>query len=84
MQDQFTGMNIKQKARIKIQQINIDTFLNQILLELVDYLFQFIQIKMSTLKDIKPKSITYKMELLIILTSSLMEKFFMTKQLVLI
>ena len=27
------------KERIKIQQINIDIFLNQILLELIDYLF---------------------------------------------
>ena len=32
-------MDIKQKVRIKIQQINIDIFSNQILLELIDYLF---------------------------------------------
>ena len=29
-------MNIKQKVRIKIQKTNIDIFLNQILLELID------------------------------------------------
>ena len=34
-------MNIKQKVRIKIQQLDID-FLNQTLLELRDYLFWFI------------------------------------------
>ena len=30
LKDQFFGMNIKQKARIKIRQINIDIFSNQI------------------------------------------------------
>ena len=37
LKDQFFGMNIKQKVRRKIWQINIDTFLNRILLELIDY-----------------------------------------------
>ena len=32
-------MNIKQKVRIKIQQMNIDILSNQILLKLIDYLF---------------------------------------------
>ena len=31
-------MNIKQKVRIKIQQMNIDIFSNQILLESIDCL----------------------------------------------
>ena len=38
LKDQFIGMNIKQKFRIKIQQINIDIFLNQALWELTDCL----------------------------------------------
>ena len=37
--DQFIGMNIKQKVRIKIQQMNLHIFSNQILLESIDYLF---------------------------------------------
>ena len=32
-------MNIKQKVRIKIQQTNIDIFLNQVLFESIDNLF---------------------------------------------
>ena len=35
----FIGMNSKQKVIIKIQQTNLDAFLNQILLESIDYLF---------------------------------------------
>ena len=35
----FIGMNIKQKVRIKIQQMNIDVFSNQTLLGLIDYLY---------------------------------------------
>ena len=37
--DQFIGKNIKQKVRIKIQQMNIDIFSNQIFFELIDYLY---------------------------------------------
>ena len=33
MKDQFIGINIRQKPTIKIQQTNLDFFLNQILLE---------------------------------------------------
>ena len=75
-------MNIKQKVRIKILQMNIDTFSNQILLKLIDYLFLFIQIKMQNLKDLKLEDITYQKELLIIITSSSMEKTFMMNQLI--
>ena len=39
LKDQFIGMNIKQKVRIKIQKISIDIFLDQILLELIDSFF---------------------------------------------
>ena len=39
LKDQFIGMNIKQKVRIKIRQINLYIFSNQILLESIDYLF---------------------------------------------
>ena len=36
---QFIRMNIKQKKRIKIQQMNLDIFSNQIFLESIDCLF---------------------------------------------
>ena len=75
LKDGFIGMNIKQKVRINIRQMNIDIFSNQTLLE-------FIQIKISILKDLKLEDITYQKELLIIITSSSMEKAFMTKQLI--
>ena len=39
LKDQFIGMNIKQKARIKIRQMTKDIFSNQILLETIDCLF---------------------------------------------
>ena len=39
LKDQLIGMNIKQKVRINIGKTNIDAFLNQILLELIHYLF---------------------------------------------
>ena len=36
---EFIEMNTKQKVRIKIQQMNTDIFVNQILLESIGYLF---------------------------------------------
>ena len=39
LKDQFIGISIKQKVRIKIQKMSIDIFSNQILLELINYLF---------------------------------------------
>ena len=36
--DPFIGINIKLKLSIKIRQMNIDAFSNQVLLELIDYL----------------------------------------------
>ena len=50
-------MNIKQNVRIKIRQRSLDIFSNQILLESIDYLFYFIQIKVLLLKDLKLKGI---------------------------
>ena len=47
--DQFIAMNIKQKVRIKLHEIKLDIFLNQTLLELIHYLYQFIQINMKIL-----------------------------------
>ena len=44
--------------------MNIDIFLNQILLKSLDYLFYFIQ----RLQDLKLKDVTYQKELLIIIT----------------
>ena len=35
LKDKFIGMNIKQKVRTLIQQMNVDIFLNQILLEIL-------------------------------------------------
>ena len=49
-------MNIKQNMRTKIQEMNIDIFLNQILLESIDIvnrILVFIQMKMTMLKDLK-------------------------------
>ena len=56
-------MNIKQKIqqqRIKIQQMNVDIFSSQILLESIDYLLSFIHIKISILKELKLEVITYQ------------------------
>ena len=63
--------------------MNRTIFSNQILLELIDYLLKFIQIKVPILNNLKLKDFTYQKELLIIITLS-MEKTFMTKQLILI
>ena len=52
LKDQFIGMSLKQKFRMKIQQINIDNISNQTLLESVDYLFWFIEIKLTMVKDL--------------------------------
>ena len=35
LKDKFIGMNIKQKVRTLIQQMNVDIFLNQILFEIL-------------------------------------------------
>ena len=40
--------------------MNIDIFSNQILLESIDYLLYFSQIKMKMLKDLKLKDIVYQ------------------------
>ena len=77
-------MNIKQKVRIKLQQILIDIFLNQTLCELADCLFWFIKIKVTVLKDLKLEDITLQKVLSTIITSLSMEKTFMTNKLILI
>ena len=76
LKDHFIGINIKQKVRTK-KQINIDIFSNQNFLEAIDYLFQFIRMKIMPLKDLKLKDIIYQKELLIIIMSSSIEKTFM-------
>ena len=43
-----------------------DVLSNQILLESIDYLFMFIQIKIAMLKDLKLDNITYQKGLLIL------------------
>ena len=58
--------NIKQKVRIKMQQMNIDIFSNQTLLESIGYLFYFIQMKMTKLKDLKLEDIIYQKKLILI------------------
>ena len=60
LKDQFTGMNIKQKVRIKMRQMNINIFSNQILLESTDYLFLFIQIKITILAYLNSKTLLTK------------------------
>ena len=45
-------MNIKEKVKIKTQQMNIDTFSNETLSELTDCLFWLIQIKITMLKHL--------------------------------
>ena len=42
--DDFIGMNLKQKVRLKIQQMNVNIFSNQTLLKLIGYLVKFIHI----------------------------------------
>ena len=56
---QFIGMNIKRKVIIKIQQMNFDISLNQILLESIDY-SQFIKVRETRLKDLMLKNIIYQ------------------------
>ena len=53
-------MNIKKKVRIKLKQMNKDIFSNQILLQLIEYLFQLIQIMVTMLKDLMLENIIYK------------------------
>ena len=60
LKDQFIRMNIKQKVRIKIRQMNIAIFSNQFLLESIDYLFSFIQTKMTILNYLKLEGIIYQ------------------------
>ena len=49
LKDQYIGVNIRQKVRLKFRQMDLDIFLNQILLESIDYLFYFIQMNMLLL-----------------------------------
>ena len=80
-------MYIKQTVIIKMQQRNLDFFLNQVLLGSIDVLmlkFSLTQIKILLLKDIKLEGITHQKELLIIITLSSMKKTFMINQLILI
>ena len=60
LKDQLIGMNIKQKVRIKIQQMDTDIFFNQILLEWINCLFKFIQIKIPMLRDLKLKDFAHR------------------------
>ena len=60
LKDQYIGMTIKQKVRIKIQNMNIDIFLKQTLQELTDCFFWFIQTKIIMLKELMPKIIIYQ------------------------
>ena len=77
-------MNIKQKVRIKMQQMNIDIFFNQTLWELTNCLFWLVQIKTTILKDLKLEDITYQKALLRIITSSSIERTFTTNPLILL
>ena len=56
--------------------MNIDMFSNQNLLDSIDYLYQFIQIKITLLKDLKLEDIIYQKESLKITTLLSMEENF--------
>ena len=56
--------------------MNIDIFSNQNLLDSIDYLYQFIQIKITVLKDLKLEDIIYQKESLKITTLLSMEENF--------
>ena len=60
LKDQFIGMNVRPKVRIKTRKVNIDIFSNQILFKLIDYLFKFIQTKMTNRERLKRKDIIYR------------------------
>ena len=59
---QFIGINTKQNVREKRPEMNVNVFTNQIwrILESIDYLFWFIQIKVTMLKDLKHEDIIYQ------------------------
>ena len=74
-------MNIKQKVRLEAQQMNIDILLNQILWELIDCMFWFIQTKNKGLINLMIKSVIYEKVLSKIKASLSMKITFITKQL---
>ena len=74
-------MNIKQKVRLEAQQMNIDILLNQILWELIDCMFWFIQTKMKGLKNLMIKSVICEKVLSKIKASLSMKITFITNQL---
>ena len=74
-------MNIKQKVRLEAQQMNIDNLLNQILWELIDCMFWFIQTKNKGLINLMIKSVIYEKVLSKIKASLSMKITFITKQL---
>ena len=82
MKDQCIGMNIKQKVRIKIRQINIDIFLNRTLSVLTDCFVLIYSNSDDNAKRFKsqrnhlPKASIKNYN---IMTSSSIEKGFMTK-----
>ena len=49
----------KTKSENKIQQVNLDIFSNQIFLESMDSMIQFMQIKIKIRKDLILQDITY-------------------------
>ena len=74
-------MNIKQKVRLEAQQMNIDILLNQILWELIDCMFWFIQTKNKGLINLMIKSVIYEKVLSKIKASLSTKITFITKQL---
>ena len=64
MKDQRIEMKIKQKVGMKIEEMNIDVFLNQTSWESTDCLFWLTQVKVLVLKDLKLED-TYQKILLI-------------------
>ena len=79
LKDQFIEVNTKQKVRIKIQQMNIDIFSKQTLLELIDYLD-------DNCKRFKAKRYFYQKALSEIITLYFYQwkKYFLTDSLILL
>ena len=60
LKDQFVGMNIKEKERIKMQQMDKDIFSNQTLLGLIDYLCKITWIETMMENNLNLRDIIYQ------------------------
>ena len=75
-------MNIKQKVGIKIQQMNIDIFFNQILLETIDCLFSVYLNRNNDVERFKTRRYYLSKGIIVNYNVIINGKTFMTKQLI--